>query len=267
MDETAIPPEIDLPILIVAGTLAMLLLAVAIVLFVVAYQKKVIRQEMSLKTEYAKELLQATIDTQEEERRRIARDLHDDIGATLSAVKLGMNHLHNKLDQGSEAAATSAESKSLLDEAIGTVRKLSKELLPATLEEFGLTFALMELCSKLDKTTGATIEFMPEGEPDLRYDAKLELGLYRAFQESVNNAMKHASAKTISVDLDLQPDEINMLVRDDGVGFDKVEVTARKDRGLGLMNIQSRMSMADSIVQIESERGKGTKVFINVKLD
>jgi signal transduction histidine kinase len=58
-----------------------------------------------------------------------------------------------------------------------------------------------------------------------------------------------------------------MLVRDDGVGFDKVEVTARKDRGLGLMNIQSRMSMADSIVQIESERGKGTKVFINVKLD
>lgn len=261
---------LDIGLILVIGTLGMLTLAIAIIVFVVLYQKRMFGQRLAmqqLEADHQQDLLEATIDTQENERRRIAQDLHDDIGATLSAVKLGMNFLHGQLDKASEAATYSTETKSLLDEAISNVRRLSKELLPATLEEFGLKSALDELCRKLDLASDTSIVFLHEGMEDTRYHQKLELGLYRATQESLNNAIKHSQANEIKVELDLQDDEINLLIRDNGIGFDINEVAQRKDKGLGLKNIESRVSMADSTVKIDSALGKGTKVFINVKLD
>lgn len=261
---------IDLGLILIAGTLGMLLLAIAIIVFVVMYQKRLIKQQVKMQEQKAvhqKEMLQATIDTQEKERRRIARDLHDDIGATLSAVKLGMNYLHRQLDKESEAATYSEESKSLLDEAISNVRRLSKELLPATLEEFGLPYALDELCRKLDGASAMEVKFSGDQEGEDRFDPKLELGLYRAVQESINNAMKHSEAKLIAVELQKSNDSLTLTVSDDGVGFDVEEVANRVDKGLGLMNIESRVSMVESTVKIDSSPSNGTKVFIHVKTD
>ena len=268
--DSAAVADVNIGLVLVIGTLSMMALAISIIVFVVLYQKRLIRQQMKMQeqeAEHQKEMLQATIDTQEKERRRIARDLHDDIGATLSAVKLGMNFLHRQLDSESEASTYSEESKALLDEAIVNVRRLSKELLPATLEEFGLPYALDELCRKLDSASETSIKFNGDEKEDLRFDPKLELGLYRAVQESVNNAMKHSEGTAINVQLKRIDDWLELKISDNGVGFDMKEVMDRSDKGLGLMNIESRVSMVDSKVSFESSPGKGTKVFISVKTE
>lgn len=264
--------DLDLGLILVVGTLSMMLLAIAIIVFVVMYQKRLIKQQMKMQEQEAqhqKEMLQATIDTQEKERRRIARDLHDDIGATLSAVKLGMNVLHQQLELGSKASAHSKDTMALLDDGIQNVRRLSKELLPATLEEFGLDNALEELCKKLDLSTDINIVYdgVDPDDAELRFDPKLELGLYRAVQECINNSMKHSQANTVTVNMTFIGDEIHLSIVDDGIGFDLAEVAARKDKGLGLTNIKSRVTLVESTVKIDSSPSNGTKVSIIVKTD
>jgi len=260
----------NIPIIILAGTLGMLILAIAIILFVVAYQKKVIRQQaamQALKTAHQKSLLQSIINTQEKERNRIAQDLHDDVGAMLSAIKLSVNLLHRKAPAESDIKHQANDTKQMIDEAIGSVRRISKELLPATLNEFGLVDALDELTSKLAKTTGVKIAFDHNGE-NIRYESPLELALFRITQELINNSLKHAQAKHLNVSFTNSAKHIELVVEDDGVGFDyeAVKKRAGKDQGLGLRNIESRLSIVEHpVIDIDSNSGKGTS--IKIKLD
>ena len=264
---------VDIPVIIVAGTLGMLILAIGIILFVVVYQKKVIRQQISIQAMEAihqKEMLEASIETQENERKRIAQDLHDDVGAMLSALKLGVTMMHRKADEGSELKEYAGESKNLIDEAITSVRRLSKELLPATLKEFGLQAALQELCTKLNRSTSELEILFVHNETEHRYDYKVELALFRVCQELINNAMKHAQAKKITVELTAATNSLQLDVTDDGLGFDLEAVMNRpgEEKGLGLRNIESRLSLVHtSTVHYDTAPGKGTHVGLDLKLD
>ena len=201
---------------VILGTLAMLVLAVTIVAFVFVYQKKLIQRDLKiqkLKAEYQKELLKATIQAQEKERKRISQDLHDDIGAMLSTIRLSINGMVKGLSLSEQQVGKVQNTKSLIDETVRNVRRISHDLLPATLEEFGLSHALEQLFKKIETNTNLEVEYQLDHDlPKL--DKAKELALYRITQELCNNIIKHANASSIEAWLTRNNDnlEITLMV-------------------------------------------------------
>ena len=141
------PSLSEFTIIFVIATTFMVLLAIAIVTFVVFYQKRILQEKVkqqAIEVDYQQRMIQATLNSQEEERKRLAGDLHDSIGAMLSTIKLGLASL---VKQEGIAPSAIQPTKEMLDETINSVRSISRDLMPSTLEKFGLSRALEELCS------------------------------------------------------------------------------------------------------------------------
>ena len=249
---------------VILGTLAMLVLAITIVAFVFVYQKKLIQRDLKiqkLKAEYQKELLKATIQAQEKERKRISQDLHDDIGAMLSTIRLSINAMIKGLPLTEKHLGKAQNTKSLIDETVRNVRRISHDLLPATLEEFGLSHALEQLFKKIEINTNLEVEYQLDHDlPKL--DKAKELALYRIIQELCNNIIKHANASCIEAWLTRNNDNLEITLMDDGNGFYERTNDSKSSHGLGLKNIESRLSMIDAEISYEPAPLKGTKVQI-----
>ncbi len=252
---------------LVAGILGMSLLAFAIILFMLIYQRKLVSQQLQvqqMEAKLQKELVNAAIQAQEKERKRIAQDLHDEVGAMLSTVKLSLNSFTKNTDN--EVVQRAQETKSYIDETITTVRNISRDLLPATLERLGLGDALEELCEKLDSPE-TRVQFHQMNEVT-RFAPQSELALYRISLELINNAIKHANASEVNVSI-TQTDQLQLVVEDNGDGFD-YEAAKQKPSselgGLGLKNIESRINFIGAGIHYDSIPKKGTKVTITLHI-
>ncbi|WP_319591177.1 sensor histidine kinase [uncultured Draconibacterium sp.] len=247
------------------GTIAMLLLAGGIFFFFIAYQKRLLQKQLELNRvvqNQQEEIIKNTIQSQENERKRIARDLHDEVGAMLSVVKLNVARIEKKTEE-KKAKGLAAETKSYLDDVILQVRRISRSLLPPSLEKLGLYFALEELASWVNKADQLTIACWKSGE-QFRFDSNQELAVFRIVQELVNNAIKHAEASQISIDVRFENQHVALVVGDDGKGFLPVE---KVQTGLGLRNLESRSEMAKAKFKIKSAPGKGTRAIIVLQTD
>lgn len=252
----------NLILILVLGTAGMLILAGGIIFFVVYYQKKMLQNKIhtqQLEAEYQKELLKSTLESQEKERRRIATELHDGVGAMLSATKLCINMMKNGTIPMEELDLAMVDAKEMLDDTIETVRRISKDLLPASLEIFGLSKALSELCEKLS-TRETPINFYEIGEK-VKLNAEDELLLYRIIQELINNALKHAQASSVKVSINWNY-PIEVVVSDDGKGFDLLKTKEDVKRGIGLYNIENRVSLLNGEVKFDSAVDEGTRISI-----
>ncbi len=253
----------SLSILIAVGTAVTLFLAVSIVFFVVYYQKKMLQNNLlqqQLKFDYQKKLLQSTIDSQEKERKRIASELHDGVGAMLSTAKLTLAMIHNGTIPKEEFDEAVTDTKQMIDGTIETVRRISKDLLPASLEQFGLVQSIQELCIILSNPT-IKITLEQVGEELDKLDKSSQLLLYRITQELINNAIKHADASNIKVLLDLNS-PLTLTVEDNGKGFDIEQTKSDIKKGVGLYNIENRASLLNGKVTFESSLGKGSIVSV-----
>jgi signal transduction histidine kinase len=243
------------------GTLGMVLLALSIFFFFVTYQKKMLKKQLELNEIRAKqqeEILINTITAQEKERKRIAQDLHDEVGAMLSVVKLNVGRIEKKSEeQGAKKLA--AETKTYLDEVITQVRRISRSLLPPSLEKLGLFFALEELANWVNKSDQLKIICWKSGE-QFRFDTKKELAVFRIIQELLNNAIKHSEASNIYINSRFSPYNYLMIsVSDNGKGF---ELNEKMATGLGLKNLESRSKIMDAKFKMKSTPGKGTTAII-----
>ncbi len=221
-------------------------------------QKKMETQK--IETDYQRKLLQSTIESQEKERKRIASELHDGVGAMLSATKLNLGMITNGTIPKEELKEVVCESKDMIDETIDTVRRISKDLLPSSLEQFGLAKALEELTEKLsNQNTHVTFELIESKDHTL--DVQRQLLTFRIVQELINNALRHSEASLVKVVVKVD-DSFQIVVSDNGEGFD-LEAT-RKDikKGVGLYNIENRVSLLNGEVKFESKEGKGTTISI-----
>lgn len=260
----------DIRLSVLIGTIAMLAMVFFIILFVVYYQRKQAEQKIAiqeLKAEMQRQMLESSLEVQEVERRRIAKDLHDEVGAMLSATKMSLNQMVRKIDS-TDLSTFAQQTKELLDESISQVRRISKELVPSTLEEFGLVSALDEFIQKIHVASGVLFVLNHEGiiPPDKRFDKKVELTVYRIAQELVNNALKHAQANEISLILKEQNSTLIFEFNDDGKGFDVEKVRKDVKKGLGLKNIESRLSIVNGTFILKSELGKGTQSYIEIPI-
>lgn len=256
---------LTLILILVIGTMAMLILAIGIFFFFVTYQKRLLAKELEvnqIKTEQQKELLRTTIFAQENERKRFAEDLHDEIGAMLSAVKLNLNRLEKKAEEQSTRSIAS-ETKNYVDEVIFHIRRITRALLPPSLERFGVGQAINELISWIEKTGSINIAFTEGGEIR-RFDIRNEMTVFRIVQELLNNSLKYSGASRIDIRLKYSGQYLFVLVSDNGRGFD---VREAKGRGLGLQNLEGRASVMKARIKIKSKPGHGTSVILVTSLN
>jgi signal transduction histidine kinase len=248
--------EINMMWMLIAGTAGMLLLVFAIILFVVMHQRKVINYQLELKKaneEQQTRLMLAAIESEETERKRISAELHDDVGALLSAVKLYLNQIQPSHLNDQSKIETLNESKSLLNDTVQTVRNLSANLQPATIKDFGLLSTLQNFCDKLNHSSGLKITIDVQGNIS-RFQDEHELAAYRILQELTNNIIKHADAQCIHFSL-LQKnnDILQIFIEYNGNGLSQEEFEHKlyKMQGLGLKNIQNRLNILKGSVHFQ----------------
>jgi signal transduction histidine kinase len=243
------------------GTLGMVLLALSILFFFITYQKRMLKKQLELneiRTLQQEEIIQNTISAQEKERKRIAQDLHDEVGAMLSVVKLNIGRIEKKSEEP-VAKELAAETKNYLDEVITQVRRISRSLLPPSLEKLGLYFAIEELANWVNKAEQLKIICWKSGE-QFRFDSKTELAVFRIVQELLNTAIKHSGATFIYISARFSPNNKLMIsITDNGKGF---KLEEKLNTGLGLKNLDSRTQIIGARYKLKSTPGKGTTAII-----
>jgi signal transduction histidine kinase len=254
------------PKYIILGTMAMLLPVGAIIAFVFMYYAKQRRQVEALKQleeRHQQEMLEISLEAQETVRRQIGGDLHDDIGTLLSATRLSLTQLNKTAENALDSNPFLTRTQDLLNEAISNVRRLSKDLTPSTLDEFGLIIALTEFAKKINSHTGVNVNFELEGENE-RFEKKVELPLYRITQELVNNSLKHGKPTQIDIEFINRANSLLLSVSDNGIGFDTEEIKHQPNRGIGLRNIESRLSILKGRIIFDVAKGKGSQILIEI---
>lgn len=225
------------------------------------YRRRMHRNKLAakeLESQFKEELIEAAETVQENERKRIARDLHDEFAGTLSAAKLSIASIPG-IDE--KQLETLNFVKGQLAESIATVRRISKDLLPPTLDEFGLAAALQDFAETTAKASG--IVFKTKIDHTLpRLEPRRELALYRLVQEMTNNALKHAEAKTFTLKYSMKSGILSLSFADDGKGFDYKAVSQSRSTGLGLKNLINRANRAGGYLDFQSEPGTGTRAEI-----
>jgi signal transduction histidine kinase len=258
MDENA-----EIVLIYFVGTFGMVILASAILLFFNTYQKRLLKKELEInriKTRQQEEILANTVLSQEKERKRIAQDLHDGVGAMLSVVKLNIAMVERKSDT-SASKEIARETKSYLDEVILQVRRISRALLPPSLEKLGLAAAVEELVNWVNKSDQVEVVIW-KTDYVYRFDGKKEMAVFRIIQELLNNALKHAQATQIVIKMRFSSAGLAVSVCDNGVGF---EIKSNAKTGLGLKNLESRTQILNARIKLHSAPGKGTSavLFLN----
>ncbi|MFN8345278.1 MAG: histidine kinase [Spirosomataceae bacterium] len=257
--------EVDLYLAVFGGSFVMLLLVGCVVGFIVLYQRRLFQQELNFKkmeVQYQQELIDSTLEGIESERKRLARDLHDEIGAALSAMRLLVGQMPAESKVSPEITVLTDKYKSLIDATIDNVRRISNDLLPSGLEEFGLSYAIEGLCEKSLELTDADIQWSIEDIPEA--SSKLNLMLYRLVQELLNNTIKYAEATQIDISVTKVQNRLQLSYTDNGKGFTYDE--AYRKKSLGLKNIETRTRMFDGTLEYKTQRDAGVSVKVSVPL-
>ena len=217
--------------------------------------------------EHARSLVGQLVTAQEDERRRISRDLHDQLGQQLTAMRLKLAALKESCGQDDVSRSRVEEVQALAERIDSEVDFLAWELRPTALDDLGLTAALTNFVKEWSSHyhIPAEAHISGFGSGALRLPPQTETCLYRVTQEALNNVYKHAQAARVSVILERRGGDAVLVIEDDGVGFDASEAASWEgDRGLGLVGMRERAALLGGSVEFESEPGKGTTIFARV---
>ncbi|HMG73594.1 MAG TPA: ATP-binding protein [Pyrinomonadaceae bacterium] len=213
------------------------------------------------------QLLRQLVTAQEEERRRISRELHDQMGQHLNALMLGLKNLSASCGNGGSPHKNSFHRlQELTEQLMEKTHNLAWELRPAALDDLGLQTALSNYVEKWSARSGITTDFHTHGLDKQRLPPPIETAVYRIVQEALNNVLKHAGANRVSVILELRQNQLRAIVEDDGQGFDvdALRFASGGGRGLGLLGIQERVASIDGNLKIESYPSRGTTLVTRI---
>ena len=242
------------------GTMGMLVLTVGLVLFIIFHQRKVARYQRTLQKmeeEQQKILLDASIRLQEEERQRLAADLHDDAGPLLATARLYLNENLVNQDKATQLQAI-FQARQIIDDTIQLVRNISHSLMPPTLKNFGLESAINDVFQKISGSGSMNASSRFHDYKD-RLKPEKELIIFRIVQEQLNNTIKHAEASEVQIAIMQKSRLLQVTIADDGKGFD----TTRKRKGIGITNIISRTELFNGRVKINSSPGNGCRMQVS----
>jgi len=246
---------VDIKWVVITGTALMIVMLFSIIIFIITHQRRVIQLNTEIEKEKEKrqiQLLQAALESQEAERKRISDELHDEVGALLSAIKLYLHQLNPQHLTSNAKAEVLNQSKNLLDETIKTVRNLSSNLQPIIIADFGLESTIQHFCNKINQppvfSTSLTIQ-----DALIRLSPEKELAIFRIVQELTNNIIKHAQSSYIHFSLVQKTDTLEIYIEYNGMGISHEEYEEKlyQVQGLGLKNIQNRLNILKGNVHYE----------------
>jgi signal transduction histidine kinase len=209
-----------------------------------------------------KRVLNAIINTEENERKRFAKDLHDGLGPLLSTVKMSLSALGQRIKDPTGTEILS-NTNHLVNESIATIKDISNNLSPHVLSNFGLTSAIGAFTAKINQTRAISVEFKSNME-NIRLENEKEVVIYRAACELINNSVLHSGASRIEIELTKQEKIVTLHFNDNGRGFDTSSLGREDSKGMGLSNIETRVRNVEGVFVLESTPGKGTSALIKV---
>jgi PAS domain S-box-containing protein len=210
------------------------------------------------------ELLSRLVFAQEDERRRIAREMHDQFGEQLTALGLGIRGLKDSCGDDSRLVVQVAALEEVAQQLDQDVDHLVWELRPTALDDLGLRAALANYVQDWSLRAGVRADLHTSGLSD-RLTSEVETTLYRIAQEALNNIAKHARAENVDVILERRSDHVSLIIEDDGVGFEHGNAST-PHQGFGLLGMQERAALVGATVQIESAAGEGTTIIVRMPL-
>lgn len=249
--------EIQIIPIILIGISLLVLMSAAIILFFYLSRKKIVKTELekaTLQIQHQKEMLQTSLLTQEAERKRIAQDLHDDISSKLNIVSLNASLVKEEHISVAEANALGKKIVDITTTVLESSRRIAHDLLPPSLEKFGLEAALEELCDQVEATRKFQVQASFNYEEET-LPKDHELHLFRIVQELLNNTVKYADAKTVTLSLESTQNTVHLQYQDDGNGFELAE--GKKAKGLGLGGIENRAAIISATMKLQSQPQNG----------
>lgn len=253
------------------GSLAILLIVVFLGYRNFRHRQQLAKQQDELRQQRIRELekdkqliaVDAMLKGQEEERSRLAKDLHDGLGGLLSGVKYSLSNMRDNLIITPDNMTVFERSLDMLDTSIKELRRVAHNMMPEMLTKFGLDEALKEYCNSINTTGLISVKYQSLGM-EQRLEQSTEIIIYRIVQELLNNILKHAAASEAFVQLIRQENRLSVVVEDNGKGFDQ-NLAGNKD-GAGLINVRSRVDYLKGQLDIHTEPGKGTLVNIEFNI-
>jgi signal transduction histidine kinase len=229
---------------------------------IIADQNIRIREEKILQLEKEKQYLAArsVMEGEEAERSRLASDLHNGLGGLLSGIKINLSSMKENAVITHENVSSFNHAISLLDTSISELRRIAHNLMPETLNHYGLKTALEDFCSQVSPTGLPKIVLQFFGK-EIRYSKELELTVYRIIQELVNNSLKHSGADRIDIQLFSEPERVSAQVADNGKGFDSTAI-GNEGKGKGLQNIRDRITALNGKFDLLSRPGEGSEITV-----
>lgn len=258
--------QLDLFTLFVSLMAVVFMIAVGVVLLNLQFQKKMFRQQIAneeLKNKHQLDLLQSSIAVQEGERKRIAEDLHDELGAILSISRMRLLQFQNTAnDLNGEQNETLADIRSYIETSIASMRRISHELVPPQLEQFGLLKTLESVTHQLSKTNNLAVTINTNFEENL-LSGPAQIGLYRVLMELINNTIKHAQAQNIQIKFTEDLGVLHCTYQDDGIGLPGNS----EAKGLGFKNMESRIKALEGQLVIEEKLIKGFSISFQIPIN
>jgi signal transduction histidine kinase len=255
------------------NTLNYILVGIALALLIIsllAYrnyrQKQRLHHQRIQELEIEKQLLatEAILKGEEQERARLAKDLHDGLGGMLSGTKFSLHAIKANLLMTPENQQAFERSIDMLDSSIKEMRRVAHNMMPEALLRFGLDTALRDFCQSINQSGALDINYQSIGLSGVTLEQSVSIAVYRMVQELINNTLKHAAAKTAIVQVTIADGHLSLTVEDDGKGFDVAR--QEKSRGIGWSNLQHRVEFLQAKVDLSSAPGEGTSVLIEIEL-
>ncbi len=256
--------ELSHKILIINNVLS---ITISLLIFTgVVFIKKIFNLQKridELRKQSENRVLNAIIITEERERQRFAKDLHDGLGPLLSMMKMSVSALL-KSEMKTQDKEIISNIDTLITESIASIKDVSNNLSPHILDNFGLTSAINSFVAKIEKNHNISIS-VQSNKPDHRFEYNKEVVIYRVLLELITNTIKHADAKNIDITIAFLPGHVHIAYKDDGKGFD-MEKTMQHSTGMGLSNIFSRINSIHGHIDIESKQMDGILVIIDLNI-
>jgi two-component system, NarL family, sensor kinase len=229
-------------------------------------QKQKLQQQRISELETEKQLTatEAVLKGEEQERARLAKDLHDGLGGMLSGIKYSFTNMKGNLIMTPENALTFERSIDMLDSSIKEMRRVAHNMMPEALVKFGLDAALKDFCKDINQSGAVKVIYQSVGMEERQIEQTASIAVFRIVQELLNNIIKHASATQAIVQLNMLNQQLNVTVEDDGIGFDPAMLKTGK--GMGWANIENRVEFLRGKLDVQSGEGKGTSVHIEMNL-
>ncbi len=228
--------------------------------------KQLLQQKQIESLQQEKQLMatEAVLKGEEQERARLARDLHDGLGGMLSGIKFSLNNIKGNLSMSTENAVSLDKSIEMLNSSIQEMRRVAHNMMPEALVKFGLDTALNDFCQELRQSSTVNITYQSIGLAHIPLPENIPVAVYRIVQELVNNSLKHAQAENILVQLAVHSTTLSITVEDDGVGL---QTGQHSGTGIGMQNIRNRVDLLNGSFDIQSEPGKGCSALIELPLE